>query len=75
MKKIICSIFLYLIMGYCLQAGDKPVSFVTVVSSSGTFIDREARNFAYMNNLKIIGSRVTKQGDNWVKVIKVVPKY
>ena len=62
-------------MAFYLEAGEKPASFITVVRSSNRFLDSEAPNFAYMNNLKIVGSRVSKQGDNWVKIIKVVPKY
>ena len=75
MKKIIYFLFLYFILAFYLEASDKPTSFVTIVSSSNISLASEARNFAYMNNLKIVGSRLTKQGDNWVKIIKVVPKY
>jgi hypothetical protein len=74
MKKIIYFLFLYFTLTFCLEAGEKPASFITVVRSSSLFLDSEARNFAYMNNLKIVGSKVSKQGDNWVKIIKVVPK-
>lgn len=75
MKKIIYLIFLYFISAFYLKAGDKSISFITIVKSSSISANAEAHNFAYMNNLKIVGSKMTKQGDNWVKIIKVVPKY
>lgn len=73
MKKLICLTVLYFIVFSSVNAGEKKLaSYVTIVSTSNN-IDAEARNFAYMNNLKIVGTRVTKQGDNWVKTIKVIP--
>lgn len=75
MKKIIYFLFLYFVFQLHLEANEKPVSFITIIRPSNISLASEARNFAYMNNLKIVGSRLTKQGDNWVKIIKVVPKY
>lgn len=58
-----------------IKAGDKPVSFLTVVGPSLRSVKVESNNTAYMNGMKIIASRTIKSGDNWVRTVKVVPRY
>jgi hypothetical protein len=57
-----------------LGGENKSVSFISI-SGSLNFVKTEARNTAYMNGLKIIGTRTTKQGELWTTVVKVVPRY
>jgi hypothetical protein len=76
MKKIYYFILLYCSIIFTSFGGEnKSVSFITITGPSLNFVKVEAHNTAYMNGMKIIGSRTLKQGNNWITVAKVIPKY
>lgn len=75
MKKLICFIVIFFIFANISYSGEKNVSFLTVVGPTYNNVKVQAHNTAYMNGMKIIGVRTTKVGDNWVRTVKITPKY
>ena len=57
------------------QANDKNVLFLTSVGSSFGNARIEVSKTANFNGMKILSTRTVKQGNIWVSVAKVTPKY
>jgi len=75
MNKLYCIFFIYFYTMFSSPAQErKNISFLTVVGSSLSNVNVQAHNAAYINGMKIIGTRTTKQGNTWTKIVKIEPK-
>jgi hypothetical protein len=74
MKKSIYLIILNLLLICNGFSQEKNVSFVTTVGTTLRSVQVQANNIAKFNRMKIVGIRTTKQGDNWVRVVKLIPR-
>jgi len=75
MKKLISYIFVYSCILLSAQANDKNVLFLTSVGSSFGNARIEVSKTANFNGMKILSTRTVRQGNIWVSVAKVTPKY
>jgi len=75
MRKLICFILIFFYCATISYSGEKNVSFLTVVGPTLNSVKVQAHNTAYINGMKIIGSRTTKAGNNWVRTVKITSKY
>jgi len=75
MKKLISYIFVYFCILLSAQANDKNVLFLTSVGSSFGNARIEVSKTANFNGMKILSTRTVRQGNIWVSVAKVTPKY
>lgn len=75
MNRLNYIVFLFFCLVSPLLAGEKNVSFLTVVGPTLNSVKVQAHNTAYINGMKIIGARTTKVGDNWVRTVKITSKY
>lgn len=75
MKNIIYILTIYLSFLCSSNADDKQVAFLTTVGSSFQDSYAKAHNAAYMNSMKIVRSSTQKNGNIWVTIVTVAPKY
>ena len=75
MKIIIYFLLIFLNYTFYSLANDKNISFITVTGASLRSVTTQTHNAAYMNGMKIIGTKTVKLGDTWVRTVKVTPKY
>lgn len=75
MNKLNYIIFLFFCLTSFLHAGEKNISFLTVVGPSLRDVKIQAHNTAYINGMKIIGTRTVKTGDTWITTVKITDKY
>lgn len=75
MKIIIYFLLIFLNYTFYSLANDKNISFITVTGASLRSVTTQTHNAAYMNGMKIVGSRTVKVGDNWVRTVKIKSRH
>ena len=75
MKKLIYSTVIYLLFLINTNANDKQVLFLTSAGSSFGLARQESHRAANRHGMKVLSTRTSKQGNIWVSISKVTPKY